>query len=1110
MAESCGLSDCNQHATFGLNPKSMATMLSILGVLYFLGPAMAGRALSYYLTQKTAGRRAQILELMASEEKDYASKNGRRDSDEWDYVEAPSGASKGASPADRHWDGIVGFFHPFCNAGGGGERVLWAAIRATQQRWPKAKCIVYTGDHEVAKEEILDRVKTGFDIQLHSPTILFLYLTTRDWVLPSSWPVATLAGQSLGSLVLAWDAFSLLPPDIFVDTMGYAFALWLCKFLFKDVPTGAYVHYPIISSDMLGSLDADSPTGNFGVNAGKGAGWWGKGKKMYWRGFAWTYSLVGSSIDVVMTNSTWTQAHITTLWGPRRNALKKPAAVKLLPPVNVDWIEQNIHVTPESEKERQKALLYVGQFRPEKNHKLILSAFAEFMATKTPATKGAKLILVGSVRDDADSKRVYELRLLANELQIKESVEFHLDVPFKGPGGLEDWLRVSSIGVNGMWNEHFGIGVVEYQAAGLICVVHNSGGPKLDIVTEIDGKPTGFHATTSTEFANGFEQALALPDKLAMRKRARQSAKRFTEEEFVKGWIPNMEQLVALHPIWLSKRRTSLLTLGLALTSCVRSVAPENDTHGAVSSESHLCSEIGIDILKRGGNAADAMVATTLCVGVVSPQHSGIGGGGFMLVRGPNGVYESIDFRETAPAAAWEGMYEGNVEGSVWSGLASGVPGDVRGLEGLWVRYGKLPWRAICNPAVHVARYGFPVTEDLARYMDAATHDGNDFFTEDPQWAIDFAPNGTRLGIGDILTRKRYANTLETIAKHGSKGFYEGDVAKYNVAALQAANGTMTLEDVKNYQISIRDPISIFYRGYKLTSCGAPSGGSVALSILKIIEGYNLSNSEDWYLNTHRLNEAMRFSYAARAELGDPAFFSFMDDFEAKMLQPKTASDIRHRISDSQTHNISYYSPKHHFLPENHGTSHVVTTDDTGLSITLTSTVNLLFGSQLVVPETGVVMNNEMNDFSIPGVPNAFGFVPSPINYIRPHKRPLSSVSPIIVEHPDGTPYLTIGAAGGSRIITATAQSVMYVLDRDMTLPEALKQPRIHDQLLPAVSVFEWAFDNRTVEDLRGRGHNVTWVGPYLASVQGVRRLANGTFEAGSEPRQRNSGGLAC
>lgn len=320
----------------------------------------------------------------------------------------------------------------------------------------------------------------------------------------------------------------------------------------------------------------------------------------------------------------------------------------------------------------------------------------------------------------------------------------------------------------------------------------------------------------------------------------------------------------------------------------------------------------------------------------------------------------------------------------------------------------------------------------------------------------------------------------------------------------------MTLEDMKNYQVSIRDPISITYRGYKLYSCGAPSGGSVALSILKIIEGYDFGDEDDYHLNTHRLDEAMRFSYAARAELGDPAFFSYMDDFEAQMLKPKTASDIRKRISDFKTHNPSYYAAKTHYLPENHGTSHIVTTDDTGLSITLTSTVNLLFGSQLVVPETGVVMNNEMNDFSIPGIPNAFGFVPSPINYIRPNKRPLSSVSPVIVELPDGTPYLTIGAAGGSRIITATAQSIMHVLDRNFTLPESLGAPRIHDQLFPATSVFEWDFDNKTVDSMRERGHNVTFVGPYLASVQGVRRLENGTFEAASEPRQRDSGGLAC
>lgn len=270
--------------------------------------------------------------------------------------------------------------------------------------------------------------------------------------------------------------------------MGYAFALGLCKILFKDVPTGAYVHYPTISTDMLTSLDPRSTNGTQGVNAGKGAGAGGAVKRIYWELFAKLYSFVGASIDVVMTNSTWTQEHINSLWGEWRRELKKPATTAVFPPVAVEELEKEVEVSEASEKVREKALLYIAQFRPEKNHKLILSAFAEFMATKTPATEGAKLVLVGSVRDDGDSKRVYELRLLANELQIKDSVEFHLDASWSE---ILDWLRRASVGVNGMWNEHFGIGVVEYQAAGLISVVHKSGGPWRDIVTAIDGEPTG-------------------------------------------------------------------------------------------------------------------------------------------------------------------------------------------------------------------------------------------------------------------------------------------------------------------------------------------------------------------------------------------------------------------------------------------------------------------------------------------------------------------------------------------------------------------------------------------------------------------------------------------
>jgi alpha-1,2-mannosyltransferase len=321
---------------------------------------------------------------------------------------------------------------------------------------------------------------------LHPPTLTFLYLTTRHWVLASTWPHFTLLGQSIGSLILSYDAFSLLVPDVFVDTMGYAFALGFCKLLFPDVPTGAYVHYPTISTDMLGSLDA---TSTLGVNAGKGAGRKGQLKKLYWELFAKMYSWVGGTVDVVMTNSSWTQAHIRSLWGPIRQELKKASDIAVVyPPVAVEELEREVEVSEASEKKRGKVILYIAQFRPEKNHTLILKSFAEFMATKSAATKGAKLVLVGSVRDDSDSRRVYGLRLLVNDLHIKDNVEFHLDASW--PEILE-WLRCSSVGVNGMWNEHFGIGVVEYQAAGLISVVHNSGGPKGDIVTTVNGQPTG-------------------------------------------------------------------------------------------------------------------------------------------------------------------------------------------------------------------------------------------------------------------------------------------------------------------------------------------------------------------------------------------------------------------------------------------------------------------------------------------------------------------------------------------------------------------------------------------------------------------------------------------
>lgn len=433
----------------------------------------------------------------------------------------------------------------------------------------------------------------------------------------------------------------------------------------------------------------------------------------------------------------------------------------------------------------------------------------------------------------------------------------------------------------------------------------------------------------------------------------------------------------------------------------------------------------------------------------------------------------------------------------------------MRGLEHLHKNYGSLPWKQLVLPAVKVARYGFTVTEDLVHYMDTVTPNGN-FLTDDPNWAIDFAPNGYRVKLGETITRKRYADTLETIAHKGPDAFYTGPIAEATIAALTKENGTMTLEDLKNYTVAIRKPSVINYRGYKLTATSAPSGGVVALSALNIINGFDeFGDPAAINLTTHRLDEAIRFAYGQRTELGDPLFVDGLDAYQASMLSSATAAEIRSKISDFHTLNVSAYNPAGFESLPTPGTSHIVAADKSGLAVSVTTTVNLLFGSQLLVPETGVIMNDEMNDFSIPGSSNAFGYIPSPANYIRPGKRPLSSISPVIVENPDGTLYFVIGAAGGSRIITATIQNIHHVLDQNQTVPQALAQPRLHDQLSPNQVSFEYAYDNSTVAFMETLGHNVTWVAPGQSTAQGLRLLPNGTFEAAGEPRQHNSGGYA-
>ena len=510
-----------------------------------------------------------------------------------------------------------------------------------------------------------------------------------------------------------------------------------------------------------------------------------------------------------------------------------------------------------------------------------------------------------------------------------------------------------------------------------------------------------------------------------------------------------------------------------------------------------------------------------------------------MLVRSSNGSYEFIDFREMAPAAAFETMYSpplSNSNLSLYGGLASGVPGELRGLEHLHKNYGSMPWKHLMQPAINLARYGFNVTADLVRYMASATAGSYDFLTYDETWALDFAPNGTRLGLGDVMTRKRYANTLESIAEHGPDAFYRGAIANATITALQKSNGTMTLSDLANYAVQIRQTSNITYRGFKMHSGSAPSSGAVVMSIMKIVEGYDMSTPSQLNFSTHYLDEGMRFAYGQRTLLGDPTFSPNLTDYQKKMYSEQTAEEVRSKIEEFHTLNASAYDPDGYGILTDSGTSAAVASDRSGLTIAITSTINTLFGSQLMVPETGVIMNNEMNgmceslvkreenllmsfsaDFSIPNTTNAFGYIPTEANYIKPFKRPLSSISPTIVEFPNGTVYISHASAGGSRIITEVAQHLWHVLDQNLTSAESLAQPRMHDQLSPNTVYFEYAsafqhvegYNNETTAFMKSIGANIAFVAPGSTTAQALRRLGNGTFEAAGDPRQLNSAGYA-
>ncbi|KAF9929198.1 hypothetical protein BGZ67_006452 [Mortierella alpina] len=557
---------------------------------------------------------------------------------------------------------------------------------------------------------------------------------------------------------------------------------------------------------------------------------------------------------------------------------------------------------------------------------------------------------------------------------------------------------------------------------------------------------------------------------------------------------------------------SALLLIALAASVVLKLGAPpsiEKNTpilikakNGAVAAEEIHCSEIGVEVLKEGGNAVDAAIASCLCIGTVNAFAAGIGGGGFMAIRLPNGTVEMIDFRETAPAASFPTMFKKDPVLAQRGGLAVAIPGEIRGLELAHTRHGKLSWERLFEPSVKLARYGWAVGPELARRISLV----KDMIETDPDWSHVYASKeGVALREGDWIRREALADTLETVGRNGADAFYKGQIAKDIVDHVRKNKGILTMDDMRKYTALIKEPVVGYYQGRKVYTAPAPASGPVLISILNILERYNVGKSASSAdLDTHHLVEAMKFGYAQRTELGDPDFTDLKETIRS-MISKDTASQIRANISDTRTFPIEYYNP--HWGPiDNHGTTHLSTVDKDDMAVALTSTVNLLFGSKLLDPKTGVILNDEMDDFSIPGQANAFGLQPSPFNYPEPGKRPLSSSVPTIVER-DGKFEMSLGGSGGSRITTAALQTMLNVYNHGQNIMEAIENPRIHHQLMPNVVDIEKGYSRSETQFLRSAGHNVTLFDRVeaKAEIQAVMRDVDGYIYASSDTRKQRA-----
>lgn len=517
------------------------------------------------------------------------------------------------------------------------------------------------------------------------------------------------------------------------------------------------------------------------------------------------------------------------------------------------------------------------------------------------------------------------------------------------------------------------------------------------------------------------------------------------------------------------------ITFAISHNLLSESKDPVRGKNGMVVSASEIASKVGIEILRKGGNAIDAAVAVGFALAVTYPAAGNIGGGGFMVIHLNDGTNTTIDYREKAPLSANEFLYQDSLgnflsEKSQIGVTSSGVPGSVAGLIYALNKFGKLSLAEVIQPAIDLARNGFILEYRLAKSLEYETESFNKYESSKEV----FTKDGNAYAEGDLFKQNDLANTLDLIKNYGSDGFYSGKTADLIVNQITLQGGFITLDDLKNYKPIERTAITTDYKGYSVITMGPPSGGGVSLlQMLNILENQSFVQA-DWgssfYL--HKLIESMKYSFADRSKhIGDPDYYQVPIDW---LLSKKYSKEIFGKIKNNAVPSSEILPGITNTYSESEETTHYSIIDKFGNAVSTTTTINSSYGSKVVVEGAGFLLNNEMDDFSSkPGEPNQFGLIGSEANKIEPGKRMLSSMSPTIILK-NSKPFMIVGSPGGSTISTVVLQVILNVLDFGMDIQQAIDMPRIHHQWLPDVINYEkFGLSSDVIQSLQIKGHKM-------------------------------------